>query len=157
MTRKDLTLISRINKELSELDFIVERILKAWEKGVKENDDLYLDSVALNLHGFYSGLEKVFELIAKNIDQSIPGGDAWHQELLRQMFTEIKEIRPAIISRESFFALDEYRGFRHVVRNVYTFNLSIRKLEPLVGEVQKVFAQVKKEIADFLSLLENTD
>jgi hypothetical protein len=157
MTRKDLTLVSRINQELFELDLIVKRILKAWEKGVTENDDLYLDSVALNLHGFYFGLEKVFELIARNIDQSIPSGEAWHQELLRQMFTEIKEIRPAIISRESFLALDEYRGFRHVVRNVYTFNLSFRKLEPLVSEIQKVLDQVKKEISNFLSLLENTD
>ena len=35
MTRKDLTLISRIDKELSELDLIVKRILRAWEKGVQ--------------------------------------------------------------------------------------------------------------------------
>ena len=88
--------------------------------------------------------------------QSVPGGEAWHQELLRQMFTEIRETRPAIISRETFLALDEYRGFRHVVRNVYTFNLSVKKLGPLVAEIQKVFDQVKQELRIFLELLEKT-
>lgn len=154
MTRKDLALVSRIHQELAELDLIVNRILKAWKSAETTNDELYLDSVALNLHGFYSGLEKIFELIAKNIDQSVPSGEAWHQELLRQMFTEIKQVRPAVISRETLLLLDEYRGFRHVVRNVYTFNLSIKKLEPLVAEIQKVFDQVKHEILVFLNLIE---
>jgi hypothetical protein len=37
----------------------------AWNKAAVNSDDLYLDNVALNLHGFYSGIEGVFGLIAK--------------------------------------------------------------------------------------------
>ena len=85
MNRKYLTLTSRINEELSGLKRIVLRIQKAYECAEKSNDDLYLDSVALNLHGFYSAMENIFELIAKNVDQTIPDGELWHQELLKQM------------------------------------------------------------------------
>lgn len=31
------------------------------------DQDIYLDSVALNLHGFYSGLERLFELVARHL------------------------------------------------------------------------------------------
>jgi hypothetical protein len=154
MTRKDLTLISRINEELTELERIFDRTNKAWSSSVTTGDELYLDSVALNLHGFYSCLERIFELIAKNIDQSLPTGDSWHQELLKQMMTEIKQVRPPVISRNTFLLLDEYRGFRHVVRNVYTYNLSGKKLQPLMDDLHIVFEQVRKELFEFIRLME---
>jgi hypothetical protein len=47
-------LSARIDTELSELKLVVERTLQAWDKAVKQDDDFYLDSVALNLHAFYS-------------------------------------------------------------------------------------------------------
>jgi hypothetical protein len=50
--------------------------------------------------------------------------------------------------------LDEYRGFRHVVRNVYTFNLSEKKLRPLVCDLRKLHIQIKLEIVEFLKILE---
>jgi hypothetical protein len=40
------------------------------------------------------------------------------------MAVEIELVRPAVISKETRNTLDEYRGFRHIVRNVYSFNLS---------------------------------
>ena len=39
-------------------------------------------------------------------------------------------IRPAVIGPESASALDELRRFRHLVRNVYTFNLVPEKMTP---------------------------
>jgi hypothetical protein len=35
----------------------------------------YLDSVALNLQGFYSGIERIFELIVLTVDRSRPAGE----------------------------------------------------------------------------------
>jgi uncharacterized protein YutE (UPF0331/DUF86 family) len=155
MNKKILTLISRISEELSELDRILQRIEKAWASAETKMDELYLDSVALNLHGYYSSVERIFELIARNIDGSLPEGENWHQELLRQMMTEIKQVRPSIISRETYDSLNEYRGFRHVVRNVYTFNISSKKLRPLVEEMKNVHTSFKNEILKFIQLLEN--
>jgi len=70
-----------------------------------------LESVALNLHGFYSGVERLFELIARRVDQNLPSGDMWHRDLLHQMTQDIRELRPAVISSERVSSLDELRRF----------------------------------------------
>ncbi len=155
MNKQCLTLTSRIKEEIIELQNTVSRIELAWSRAETTNDDLYLDSVALNLHSFYSGLENIFELIAKTIDESIPQGESWHHELLKQMMTEINHVRPAIISHDSFVMLNEYRGFRHVVRNVYTFNLSYKKLAPLVNDLKNTFDSVKNELNEFIKFLDD--
>ena len=103
-------LLARIDTELSELRRVVDRTQQAWDKAVKQDDDFYLDSVALNLHAFYSGLERIFEKLASTIDREVPTAANWHQELLTQMQTEIPTIRPAIISSQLKEALEDYRG-----------------------------------------------
>ena len=63
-------LVERIRGEIPDLDRLLQRALQAWthsHTSTKEQE-LYLDSVALNLHGFYSGLERLFELIARHIE-----------------------------------------------------------------------------------------
>ena len=96
-------------------------------------DDYYLDAVALNLHGFYGGLERIFERIAAVVDGARPSGEHWHRTLLRQMAEELPGVRPAVISEATHELLDPYRGFRHVARNVYTFLLDPNRLERLVA------------------------
>jgi len=44
------------------------------------------------------------------------------------MTEEVPGIRPAVISTETGTRLDEYRRFRHVVRNVYTHRFDPAKL-----------------------------
>jgi hypothetical protein len=63
----------------------------------------------------------MFEVIATTVDGQVPTGEHWHQLLLEQMASEIRGARPAVISDETCQGLDEYRGFRYIVRNVYTF------------------------------------
>lgn len=147
-------LSARIRQELGELDQVVARLLEAWQRARNSGDDFYLDSVALNLHSFYSGIERIFERLAETLDGSLPTGENWHQALLVQISKEVTGIRPAVISQLSAKRLDEYRGFRHVVRNVYTFHFDAAKLEKLVLGVEDTFAQVKAELlafADFLA------
>ena len=88
----------RIRQELKEIDQVANRTLLIWKQAAVSNDDYYIDATALNLHGFYAGLERIFELIADAIDQSKPSGIHWHQELLRQMAAEIANTRPPVIS-----------------------------------------------------------
>ncbi|MCL4516259.1 MAG: hypothetical protein M1379_11835 [Firmicutes bacterium] len=154
MNKKYLALASRIREELSELQQAVDRVRAGWDRANQTGDDFYLDSVALNLHSFYSGLEKIFELIASNVDQSKVEGENWHQALLRQMATEIETVRLPVISRESRDRLDDYRGFRHVVRNVYAFHFSPARMALLVENLPQVFDRVKTEIEAFLSFIE---
>lgn len=59
-----------------------------------------------------------------------------------------------MISRQLSQRLDEYRGFRHVVRNVYTFHFDIAKLEKLVLGVEETFAHVRVELLAFADFLD---
>jgi hypothetical protein len=157
MNKEGAVLAARILTELKEISKLVYRIEQAWKKAKKREDDFYLDSVALNLHGFYSGLERIFEKIAASVDGSVPEGANWHKELLNQMSMEITGIRPAVISSDLKQKLEEYRGFRHVVRNVYTYHLSPEKIEPLVDTVQEVIANSEKELSAFSKFLQSDD
>jgi len=150
-------LAERIKQEIVELELVVSRLLEAWQRALRSGDDFYLDSVALNLHGFYSGIERIFERLAESLDGSLPKGENWHQALLIQMSKEVEGIRPAVISQETLKNLDEYRGFRHVVRNVYTFHFDEVKLEKLVMGAKGSFSQIKTEILAFTDFLEAQD
>jgi hypothetical protein len=149
-----IKLVERIRQELDELQRVMGRINEGWERARRSNDDYYLDSVALNLHGFYSGFERIFTQIAEIIDDNLPHGEDWHMLLLRQMRSEIPGIRPAVISTETGEMLDDLRKFRHIVRNVYTQRLDPVRLEKLVKGSSGMFNQLKAEITAFVVFLE---
>lgn len=143
---------------MPDLDRLIGRVRHAWKGARRSTDqqDVYLDSVALNLHGFYSGVERLFELIARHIDRNreLATGESWHQNLLQQMKEDIQQTRPAIISDESASVLDELRRFRHLVRNIYTFNLIPERIEPLVSSLPESWSRLRAELlafADFLA------
>jgi hypothetical protein len=50
----------RIRQEMEDVEYTVKRASSGMEKAKQYQDDMYLDVVALNLHGFYSVIEKVF-------------------------------------------------------------------------------------------------
>ncbi len=64
MSERLVHLAVRIRDELAELDYVADRVAKAWEHALSVGDDYDLDSVALNLHGFYSGLERIADMRA---------------------------------------------------------------------------------------------
>ena len=78
MSKRGAVLAGRIMAELNEVSTLVERIETGMRKAKSQSDDFFLDSVALNLHGFYSGVERIFEKIAAAIDESVPDGANWH-------------------------------------------------------------------------------
>lgn len=147
-------LADRIRNELAELKRVLDRVETGWQRAERSGDDYYLDGVALNLHGFYNGLERVFERTAVVVDGSMPQGENWHQVLLRQMANEVAGIRPAVISEETYAQLDEYRGFRHVVRNVYTYKFDPLKLQKLVEKARPLFRRIRTELLAFADFLE---
>lgn len=87
----------------------------------------------------------------------MPSGANWHQELLNQMNTEVPGLRPAVISSALKESLEEYRGFRHVVRNVYTYNLNPEKIEGLVSKLRIVFTKTEAELMSFAKFLQSAE
>ncbi len=149
-----LGLAKRIHLELEEIQRVLGRIEEGWERSRRSNDDYYLDGVALNLHGYYSGFERIFTRIAETIDGELPRGEDWHRLLLNQMQSEVPGIRPAVISTESGNFLDNLRKFRHIVRNVYTHHIDPVRLGRLVEDSSKSFVQLHAELSAFASFLE---
>lgn len=148
-------LAGRIRAALEELGEVVARAETLGERAGLAHDDGYWDGVALNLHGYYTGLERVFEDIGRTVDQSIPSGPEWHQQLLLQMSTAIEETRPAVISRATKQDLEQFRGFRHVVRHLYSYQLRPERVAELLGRLRQSYAEVQRELLAFAAALED--
>lgn len=145
----------RIHGELSDLEWVVRRALRAWSQAQKEpGEQAYLDSVALNLHSFYSGLERLFELVARHVDRELPTGETWHRDLLEQMTRDLADVRPAVIGHANGSALDEFRRFRHLVRNVYTMNLAPDRMTGLLSTLPELWSGLRAELLAFAGFLE---
>jgi uncharacterized protein YutE (UPF0331/DUF86 family) len=71
------------------------------------------------------------------------------------MSIEVPGIRPAVISSELKDLLEDYRGFRHVVRNVYTYHLNPEKIERLVTKIPEVFKKTDAELTAFAKFLQS--
>jgi len=143
-----------IRSELQDLAHSVNRVVALHAKAVRIGDLDYLDGVALNLHGFYMGVEGVFTRIARDLDQTVPDDPQWHITLLTQMATPVGEIRPPVIRGETRRCLDKFRGFRHVVRNVYTFNLAPSKIDELVQDLPSCHGKVVTDLEVFCDFLD---
>ena len=146
-------LARRIQDEFGEIGHAVERAELAWGRAQETGDDLYLDSVALNLHAFYDGLEGLLEAISTTVDSARPDGMDWHRALLQQMATEAPGLRPAVLSEATRERLDEYRAFRHVVRHIYPSRFDAGQMRPLVEGVRVASQSVQRELLAFAEFL----
>lgn len=147
-------LAGRIRQWLLDLGRVVSRAELLMDKARRSGDDGYLDGVALNLHGFYAGVERIFEDIARTLEKAVPVGTEWHRDLLMQMSAKVTTIRRPVITQETRYCLDEYRGFRHVVRNVYAFNLRPARLQELIAGLRDCYQAVQRDLNDFVDFLE---
>ena len=147
-------LIGQIRQDLTELEYLTQKTTQLLEKVLKTGDEDYLGTVALNLHSFYTGVERIFREIARTLDGSMPEGADWHRRLLRQMSAEIPNLRPPVITLETRNALDEYCAFRHVVRNIYTFNLRLDRVQHLASALPQCYQLLRRDSEAFCNFLE---
>jgi hypothetical protein len=143
----------RIRQELPALARVAARAESSLAEA-QGGDDRYLDAAALNLHAFYSGIERLFELVARKVDDTMPSGSSWHAELLAQMAAPVSGVRTAVVSAELFALLERYRGFRHVVRNVYTYNLDLEQVAFLARGLPETMGLVDTELSAFADFLD---
>ena len=71
-----------------------------------------------------------------------------------QMTLDLPGLRPPIISPVVSQALDEYRRFWHVVRNVYADSLDPLRVGELVERLAPLWAQLRNELSAFADFLE---
>ncbi len=153
MTSHLFELSRRIEIELIDIEKTIARARSGWQEYQASENDLYLDSVALNLHNFYNGLERLLERIATGLDNHLPSGNSWHKELLKQMASEVPAVRPRVISNETLIRLDEYCRFRHVVRNIYSYDIEPERLKKLVDTMDDAYNRLRDDLMDFADWL----
>lgn len=106
--------IEDIDKLFSEYKLIFD------ELKVKGPNLFNMTILASVLHSFYNGLENIFDIISKNIDEKVPPRNKSHQELLQQMASKNSK-RESIITENLYMKLREYATFRHFYRHAYSF------------------------------------
>jgi len=147
--------IGEIEAELMQLDRLKNEFVEIDRKKQRQAEDrhIYEGYQALQLHNFYSGCENIFKRIAIALNGGVPQSDDWHKRLLHIMSLEFPELRPAVISTELYRRLDEYLRFRHVVRNVYAFDLDSNRLQTLIDSFAKTHDLFVNHLRDFIGFL----
>ncbi len=144
-------LYARIQSELADIRRAADKAQTAFQRSKQGGPDesFYLDAAALNLHGFYNGVERLFEWIAREVDGTVPGGAAWHRELLAQMELAIPDVRPPVIQPATRARLEEYVRFRHIVRNLYTWDFAPDRISELVQHLQPTLVDLQADFDRF--------
>jgi hypothetical protein len=130
-----------LDARAADLSALVERV----GGRAPSRDEVLL--VAVNLHGWYTGLETLLERVARLLDDTVPVGPSWHSELLAQMMVEVPGLRPSVLSTAAAGDLAELRRFRHFFRNAYVLRFDADKVIAHAERVRRVQPTAKQGIA----------
>jgi hypothetical protein len=153
MKEKLELLIANLNDDLKSIDKLkaeYDFFMAAIEE--KEPDIYQRAVIGYYLHNFYNACENIFVNIAKTFENSIDPRE-WHKDILKRMKLNIEGIRPSIISESLYKILDDFRGFRHVFRHLYTFEIEWPKEKLLADKFETAVQQFKEEIMEFIKTI----
>ncbi len=136
---------------------LIDHLLAAYadlllEVEQKPPDLVQMTALASVLHSFYNGVESIFIIIAKEIDDAVPSGDRWHRDLLEQMGMA-NEFREAVLPLPIQLQLQNYLAFRHYYRHAYSFFLRWEELRELVLPLTAVWDQTRTVLNQFAARL----
>ncbi|MCY3744197.1 MAG: hypothetical protein OXH00_24560 [Candidatus Poribacteria bacterium] len=152
-------LIQRISDERTKIERTVRGIANALQdiEIIAANHKKYVEkTIASDLAEVYSGIERIFERIAREVDMQIPRGSRWHNDLLEQM-AERRPGRPPVISPNTLPRLKALLDFRHKVNNIYRDELIYEKAEEHAKSIGDLFATVSKELDTLIAFLTETE
>lgn len=142
---------SDIDKQIKIIDSLYLEIHKRSEN--YESNLERMESLAYQLHNLYCAFEDMMRIVASEFENRISESSEWHIRLLIRMTEDISNIRPALFSQESFFFLDELRGFRHWFRHAYSYKIEPEKLEIVLKKIIKLEKIYKADIQGFFQKL----
>jgi hypothetical protein len=105
------------------------------------------------LHSFYTEIEKILKLSAREWDGELPSSNSWHKDLLIQMSAATPK-RPAVVSAALVEVLSEFLAFRHLFRGASIVLMRWEKLFPLIAKVDRTYDQTRAEIGAFVRFIE---
>lgn len=150
MKREHLALLSSylINQQT------VMRRLLAEAADVQADSPEKTSHLGYVLHNLYCALEDFFQEIAKTFENRVEDPSRYHRELLKRMSLGIPGFRPPLISPTTHTLLNELRGFRHVFRHAYDYELSPEKLNLLRDKMVAQWCLVDQDLEKFQNFLQ---
>ncbi|NUN24926.1 MAG: hypothetical protein HUU09_15990 [Candidatus Jettenia caeni] len=104
----------------------------------------------------YCSLEDLFQEVVKTFENKVEDPAKYHRELLRRMYMDVPGIRPKLLTHESYRTLDELRGFRHIFRHVYDYELDTEKIDNLKQKIVVNWNYITQDMHSFMSFLQDT-
>jgi hypothetical protein len=148
-------LATKIRLGLEELATVREQISPLIVKSSElKAGDIETAAASAMLHSFYTEIEKIRKLIAREWDRQMPSSDQWHKELLNQMAASTKT-RPAVITSGLVDTLSEFLAFRHLFRGASIALMRWDKLSPLVAKVHETYVGTSRELEIFRVFLQS--
>lgn len=142
----ELKKLERLQSEFSAIETMLNRT---------EDDMPFYDRSAIGyyLHCFYNGCENIFRSVARFFENDL-GPQTWHSDILKRMKLSVPGFRPALIDEELFRMLNDFRGFRHIFRHSYTFDLDWEKERPVAMKLSRTYLLLKEQVEQFLRNLD---
>jgi len=146
-----------ITDELKKLEQL-QKEFSAIEKAMLNKSEMpFYDRSAIGyyLHCFYNGCENIFRSVARFFENDL-GPQTWHSDILKRMKLSVPGFRPAVINDELFHLLNDFRGFRHIFRHSYTFDLDWEKERPVAMKLSLTYLLLKEQVEQFIRNLDET-
>lgn len=133
---------------------IIDNLYKELQEAQFDNkkDTVYAGFL---MHNLYSALEELMEEVAKTFENTVEDTAKYHRELLKRMLINVYRIRPALWSEETFKLLDEMRGFRHIFRHSYGYDLDKEKVTILRNKILSNWNKVEEDLERFQNFLKS--
>ena len=159
MNEKALLLISNIEEDIQA----IEEIFAALERyklpdgllSVEDEDAMIL--IAYRLHNLYSAFENIFLNVARTFENQIDEKAGWHTQLLARMRLDLQPLRPPVIDRAAFQALDELLRFRHLFRHAYTVHLDPDRLRLVLQQARRLRGIYRPQLDAFIDFVRKLD
>ena len=132
---------------IERLDLELQRIAASLNSPAPDFRDLA--AAAYTFHNLYNALENSFEQISRTFENHVVDQAQWHKELLEKMFLSIPKIRPAVLPPNLRKILHDLRGFRHIFRHSYDFELDAERLRYLLQHWNSEKTALIKAMRDF--------
>ena len=134
----------------------VERVFVMLEQratGLTPDNSEKLESVAYQLHNFYSAIEDLLKIVATYFENNVSDTARWHSLLLQRMTQPVQGVRPAVIAVESYALLNALRAFRHFFRHAYGITIDFAQLQSNLEKARQLKPMFDRDLRIFLQAL----
>ena len=135
----------------------IDHRLRERSNGLTAKDIIRLESVAYQIHNLYNATEDLLKIVATCFENNITDTAKWHTALLQRMTQVIPDVRPALLSQETFLILNSLRGFRHFFRHAYGTPIEYEQLKINLDKSIRLLPILERDVDHFLQVITTLD